>query len=189
MPEYDLKKIKIKEIIVVEGKDDLSAVKKAVDAQVLVTNGYSLDSRERNLIKKASERNTIIILTDSDYAGEVIRKRVEKLVGSKNCKHAFIPKEFSTKDGDIGIENASPESIIEALENARCVQIDKEDIFTIQDMFEYGLQGADNSSSKRDKLGRKLGIGYCNSKQFLNRLNHFDITFEEFKLALSTLDE
>ncbi len=182
-----MEKLKIEEIIVVEGKDDVSAVKKAVDAQILVTNGYSLDAKQRNLIKKAAEKKNIIVLTDSDYAGEVIRKRVEKLVGSRKCKHAFIPREQSTKNGDIGVENADVNAIIEALNKARCVRSTRKDIFTIKDMFEYGLQGEANSSEKRDKLGRILGIGYCNSKQFLSRLNNFDITYEEFIEAISRI--
>ena len=54
-------------------------------------------------------------------------------------------------------------------------------------MFAYGLQGQDNSSEKRDKLGKILGIGYCNSKQFLSRLNNFDITYEDFIDAISKI--
>ncbi len=182
-----MERLKIEEIIVVEGKDDVSAVKKAVDAQILITNGYSLDAKQRNLIKKASEKKNIIVLTDSDYAGEVIRKRVEKLVGSQKCKHAFIPREQSTKNGDIGVENADESAIIEALTKARCVRSTKKDVFTVRDMFEHGLQGQDNSSETRDKLGKILGIGYCNSKQFLSRLNNFDITYEEFMNAISKI--
>lgn len=185
--ENKLERLKIEEIIVVEGKDDVSAVKKAVDAQILVTNGYSLDAKQRDLIRKAGEKKNIIVLTDSDYAGEVIRKRVEKLVGSQRCKHAFIPKEQSIKNGDIGVENANEDSIVEALTKARCVRSTKIDVFTVQDMFAYGLQGQDNSSEKRDKLGKILGIGYCNSKQFLSRLNNFDITYEEFIDAISKI--
>ena len=54
-------------------------------------------------------------------------------------------------------------------------------------MLEYGLQGQNNSSEKRDRLGKILGIGYCNSKQFLSRLNNFDITYEEFIDAISKI--
>lgn len=178
-----MERLKIQDIIVVEGKDDISAVKKAVDAQILVTNGYSLSKKERDLIKKAVEKKNIIILTDSDYAGETIRKRVEKIAGKEKCKHAFVSKEKSTLNGDIGIENASPEDIIDALKMARCVRTDKKDIFTISDIFKYGLQGDNNSTKKRNFIGNKLGIGYCNSKQFLSRLNSFDISKDEFENA------
>lgn len=182
-------RLKIKEIIVVEGKDDISAVKKAVDAQVIMTNGYSLDKKSQDLIKKASTIGNIIILTDSDYAGETIRKRVEKIAGKQNCKHAFIPREQSTKDGDIGVENARPESIIEALTKARCVRSDKTDTFSIYDMMQNKLQGGENASLKRDYIGKFLGIGYSNAKQFLYRLNNFEITREEFELALQKYEE
>lgn len=182
--EQNVKKIKISDVIVVEGKDDVSAVKKAVDAQILVTNGYSLKKRERDLIKKASEKNMIIVMTDSDYAGETIRKRVEQIVGIGKCKHAFVPREFSTKDNDIGIENAKPQDIIDSLQKARCTISNTEDIFSMKDMFLYELQGYDNSSEKRDFIGKLLGIGYCNSKQFLSRLNKFGITREELENAI-----
>ncbi|MBF1051808.1 MAG: ribonuclease M5 [Peptostreptococcaceae bacterium] len=184
-----MEKIKISDIIVVEGKDDLSAVKKVVDAQVLVTNGYSLKKRERDLIKKASEKNIIIIMTDSDYAGETIRKRVEKLVGIGKCKHAFIPRDLSTKDDDIGIENAKPQDILDALKKARFTVSNSQDLFSVSDMFLYKLQGFDNSSGKRDFLGKMLGIGYCNSKQFLSRLNKFGITREEFENAINEYEK
>lgn len=180
-----MEKLKINEIIVVEGKDDVSAVKKAVDAEILMTNGYSLDKRARDLIKAASLRKKLIILTDSDYAGEVIRKRVEKLVGSENVAHAFLSREVSTKDGDIGVENASPESIAESLSKVRFTKKDKEDIFTQKDMLYNDLVGGNNSSNKRDFVGKLLGVGYCNAKQFLSRLNTFDITREEFNDALN----
>lgn len=179
-----MEKLKIKDIIIVEGKDDVSAVKKAVDAQVITTNGYSLDKKSRDLIKKASQTGNVIILTDSDYAGETIRKRVEKIAGKQNCKHAFIPKDESTKDEDIGVENASPHSIISALEKARCMRKEKAEIFTLMDMIDYDLQGKDNSSKKRDYIGKVLGIGYCNAKQFLSRLNNFDIKRDEFEDAI-----
>lgn len=182
-------KLKIKEIIVVEGKDDVSAVKKAVDAQLIMTNGYSLDKRQIDLIKKASQVGSIIVLTDSDYAGENIRKRVEKIAGKEKCKHAFIPREQSTKDGDIGVENASPDAIIEALKKARCLRSEKQDIFSVYDMINNKLQGMENSSFKRDYIGKILGIGYANSKQFLSRLNNFDITRQEFEDALNKYEE
>lgn len=177
-------KLTIKEIIVVEGKDDISAVKKAVNAQIIKTDGYSLDKKAKDLIRKASQTVGIIILTDSDYAGETIRKRVEKIAGRQNCKHAFIPREQSTKDEDIGVENASPSSIKTAIEKSRFVRKETQDLFTIWDMINNDLQGTQNSSFKRDYIGKILGIGYCNAKQFLSRLNGFDIQRDEFENAI-----
>ena len=176
----------IKEVIVVEGKDDISAVKKAVDAEVIATNGYGFPKGVVERIIKAQKERGIIVLTDPDYAGERIRDKITKLVG--NCKHAFISKEAGLKNDDVGVENASPESIIQALEKARYEEVDKRNEFTQADMLRYDLVGMENASFRRDVLGKKLGIGYCNAKQFLNRLNNYGIEREEFEAALKELE-
>ncbi|MDO5095492.1 MAG: ribonuclease M5 [Peptostreptococcaceae bacterium] len=176
----------IKEIIVVEGKDDISAVKKAVDAELIATNGYGLPKHIRERIKKAGESRGIIILTDPDYAGEKIRKEVQKL--TKNCKHAYIPRDLATKGQDIGVENASPEAIMDALKKAHCLVVKKRNEFTIADMVENDLTISDNASEKRDAIGAILGIGYGNTKQFISRLNNFGITREEFNRAVQQYD-
>ena len=86
------------------------------------------------------------------------------------------------------MENASPESIIQALEKARYEEVDKRNEFTQADMLRYDLVGMENASFRRDVLGKKLGIGYCNAKQFLNRLNNYGIEREEFEAALKELE-
>ena len=172
----------IKEIIVVEGKADISAVKKAVDAQVLSTNGLGINDKIINIIKKASKNRGIIILTDPDYPGKKIRNILASEI--ENCKHAFIPKDKANKDGDIGVENASKEAIIEALKNARAEIAENRQEFTSWDMVYYGLVGNDNAAKRRSLTGDELGIGYCNAKQFLHRLNSFGITKEELEDAI-----
>jgi len=107
----------IKEIIVVEGKDDVSAIKRAIDAETIITGGFGFRNNVIERIKEAAKRRGVIIFTDPDFAGEKIRKTIASKV--PGCKHAFLPKEQATKDGDIGIENASPENIILALQKAR----------------------------------------------------------------------
>lgn len=172
----------IKEIIVVEGKDDISAVKKAVDAELIATNGYGFPKYVRERIQKASKTRGIIVLTDPDYAGEKIRREVVKLAGK--CKHAYIPRDLALKGEDIGVENASPEAIRDALEKARSIVIQKRTEFTMNDMVDKGLTIIENASEKRDAVGAILGIGYGNTKQFLARLNNFGITREEFDEAI-----
>ena len=103
-------KKKIKEVIVVEGKDDISAVKNAVDAEVFQVNGHAVrKNRSIEFLKLAYENKGLIILTDPDYAGEEIRKYLCKHF--PNAKNAYISRVSGTKDGDIGVENASPEDI------------------------------------------------------------------------------
>lgn len=175
---------KIKEVIVVEGKDDISAVKNAVEAEVFKVNGHAV--RKNKSIEKlrlAYEKKGLIILTDADYAGEEIRKYLNKHF--PKSKNAYVSRKDSLKDGDIGIENASPDDIIRALEKARCSyeNIDNEEIFSSEILFEYGLIGKDNSFELREKLGSELGIGYSNGKQLLSKLNRYKISFEEFEEA------
>lgn len=176
----------IKEIILVEGKDDISAVKAAVDAEVIATNGFGYKKDLIDLLRNISKRRGIIILTDPDYAGEQIRRDVASKVD--NCKHAFLPQGKAIKKGDIGIENATKEDIKEAIKKARPIKINREELFTNEDMLEFDLMAGPGSRARRDKLGDLLGIGYANSKQFLNRLNNFGVSKEEFIKAIERMD-
>lgn len=168
----------IKEIIVVEGKDDISAIKKAVDAEVIATTGYHISKQTLDRIDIAHKNRGIIIFTDPDFAGEKIRERLSKMF--KNAKHAFLPQEQALKKGDIGIENATPEDIISALEKARVEKTAALNTFDREDMISFGLSGGESSAIRRQKLGKHLGIGYGNAKQFLKRLNNYGISREEF---------
>ncbi|MGB4440174.1 MAG: ribonuclease M5 [Sedimentibacter sp.] len=172
----------IKEIIVVEGKSDISAVKKAVDAQVISTSGLGINQSIINVIKKASKNRGIIILTDPDYPGKKIRNILSSEI--ENCKHAFIPRDKANKNGNIGVENASAEAIREALKNARAETAENRKEFANNDMVYYELIGNDNASKRRGLIGDELGIGYCSAKQFLKRLNSFGITREELEAAI-----
>ena len=177
----------IKEIIVVEGKDDIAAVKSAVDAEVIATGGFGYNRKFIENLKLIAEKRGIIILTDPDHAGENIRKELSRHI--KNCKHAFLPQGKALKKGDIGVENATREDIMEAIKKARPVIADKRQEFSKEDLIREGLIGGPNSKEKREKLGDLLGIGYCNGKQFLNRLNNFGITRDEFVRALERIEE
>lgn len=175
----------IKEVIVVEGRDDITAVKRALDCELIATGGFGFPKGVMERIKTAQKKKGVIIFTDPDFAGEKIRKTISAQI--PECKHAFLPREEAIKDGDIGIENASPESILAALEMVRTETKDERNEFSQRDLVKYGLLGGENSSEKRDLVGRQLGIGYGNSKQFLNRLNHYGVTREEFESAVEKI--
>lgn len=177
----------IKEIIVVEGRDDVSAVKKAVDAEVISVSGFGINKQIIDKIKTAQERQGVIVLTDPDFAGEKIRRIITKRV--KGVRHAYITQEEGTKDGDIGVENASPESIRRALEIAKCEVVERKDIYSSEDMVFFKLTGDDKSKERRTALGKILGIGYCNGAQFLKRLNSFGISKEEFIEGIKKIDK
>ena len=170
----------IKEVIVVEGKDD-------VDAEMIAVGGFGINARVIARIKEAQKRKGVIVLTDPDFAGEKIRKIIAKRV--PGIKHAYISQEDGIKDDDIGVENATPEVIIEALNRAKITLEEKVETFDAQDMFYFGLNGDPNAKARRIKLGNKLGIGYGNANQMLSRLNNYGITKEEFIEAIKFVDK
>ncbi|WP_338537318.1 ribonuclease M5 [Helicovermis profundi] len=173
----------IKEVIIVEGKDDERVIKNSVDAEVITTSGWGLNDRIIKRIIEANKRCGIIIFTDPDFAGEKIRERLSKMLD--NPKHAFLSKEEATKNDNIGIENASKESVINALKKVRPEKRDYDKTFTNEDMFENGLTGNNNAAINRNEIGKILGIGYGNSKQFLKRLNKYGVTRREFENAIN----
>lgn len=177
----------IKEVIVVEGRDDITAVKKAVDAEVIAVGGFGINKNVIDRIREAQKRQGVIVLTDPDFAGEKIRRIISKRV--KGIKHAYISQKDGTRNGDIGVENAEPETIIKALESAKFEIKEKRQEFNISDMILYELTGNSKSKEKRDLLGKELGIGYCNTSQFLMRLNNYGITREEFIKAINRIDK
>jgi len=179
--------IKIKEVIVVEGRDDETAIKQAVEAEIIITRGFGITEKIFQLIKKAKEMKGVIILTDPDHAGEQIRKRIDKRV--PGCKHAFIPRDKATLNDDIGVENASPEAIIDALSKVHTVLENPEEVFTKKDLLSHDLIISEGASERRDTLGAILGIGYGNAKTFLRRLNAYGITRSAFEEAVRSLDD
>ncbi len=176
----------IQEIIVVEGRDDEAAVKRAVDAETIATHGFGIRQETIKRIEKAYREKGIIIFTDPDFAGEKIRKRLAERF--PEGKHAFLPREEAIKDGDIGIENATPESIQQALKKARATVGEKRFEFMQVDMLDFGLIGIPGATERRDQLGKLLGIGYGNGKVFLNRLNQYGIERREFLLAIAEIE-
>ena len=175
----------LKEIIVVEGKNDAAAVRRAVSADIIITSGFGINKGILERISTAQVKCGVIILTDPDYMGEKIRKIISDRV--KGVKHAFIPKEEAQANGDIGVENAAPESILRALSMAKCELEEVLETFTRADLVYYGLTGSDNAASLRNSLGSILGIGYGNSKQFINRLNKYGISKDQLEKALKKI--
>jgi len=179
--------ILIKEVIVVEGRDDITAVKRAVDAEIIATSGFGINAKIIDRIKEAQKRKGVIVLTDPDFAGEKIRSIIAKRV--KGVKHAYIAQEDGLKDGDIGVENATPQVILEALERAKVTLEEKQENFTMDDMFHCKLTGNIDSKKRRIILGKELGIGYGNATQMLGRLNNYGIKEEEFLKAIKQIKE
>lgn len=176
----------LKEVIVVEGNSDIAAVRNAVEAEVIKTGGFALNKNTMEKIRIAYEKRGIIILTDPDSAGERIRKKLTQKF--PDALQAFVAREDATANNDIGVEQASPETIKQALAKVRTHVLHVQETFTVADLFVNGLSGDSLSAQKRNMMGKLLGIGYTNAKQFLLRLNNYGVTREEFEAALRQME-
>ncbi|RAK16573.1 ribonuclease M5 [Anoxybacillus vitaminiphilus] len=176
--------MKIKEIIVVEGRDDTIAIQRAVEADTIETNGSAINDEILERIKIAKEKRGVIIFTDPDFPGEKIRKTISARI--PGCKHAFLPKEEALeKNGKgVGVEHASVEAIRKALENVYEETIELKEEITFDDLIDAGLIGGSLAKARRNRLGQLLKIGYTNGKQLHKRLQMFQISKEAFMNAL-----
>ena len=182
-------KTDIREIIIVEGRDDTAAIRRAVNAETIETHGFGMSREMWEQIEKAIHTRGAIVFTDPDPAGERIRRKIRERF--PQCKEAFLSQEEAEKEGDIGVENASPESIRQALAAARQRSADgpQETEITRQDLLDAGLVGGKGSGILREEVCRRLKIGHCNGKRLLDRLNGFGITKEEFYGALRSASD
>lgn len=187
---------KIKETIIVEGTYDKIKLSGFIDGVILVTNGFTVfkDKRLIESIKTFARETGIVILTDSDTAGFKIRNYIKQSVeeGEGEVLHAYVPdihgkekrKAAPGKEGLLGVEGIDPEIILDALKKAGCtIDGDKESKkspqkITKAHMFSAGLSGGADSSEKRRKMAKLLGIPSKISANMLldvvNRLMDYD---------------
>lgn len=177
----------LKEVIVVEGKQDIVAVKKAIDAECIATGGYSLLTKTIEKIQQAYDKRGIIILTDPDSPGERIRRFLVKRF--PNAQHAYVSRQAATANGDVGIEQASAQSIRLALAKLHCTEFHPTHSFVYPDLVAAGLTGCSDAVNRRRQLGEILGIGYANGKTFLQRLNHYGVTRAAYESAVAQMEE
>ncbi|MBC1984340.1 ribonuclease M5 [Listeria booriae] len=174
----------IHEVIVVEGRDDTTAIHRAVEADTIETNGSALSEMTIEQIRHAKEKRGVIILTDPDFPGEKIRKQIDAAV--PGCHHAFIKRSDALpKYGrGLGVEHATPDIIREALQHFHTSddRITTSEI-SYERLVNLGLMGGSGAKAKRQKLGEILKIGYTNGKQLQARLRMFGITNEQFEAA------
>ena len=162
--------VKIREAIVVEGRYDKNTLSQIVDAPILETSGFGIfkDKQQLALLRKIAQTRGLIVLTDSDGAGFVIRNYLKGVIDTKYLKHAYIPDVYGKekrklapgKEGKLGVEGMSHERILEALHHAGatfdCEQENVSSAITKQDLFELGLSGRKDSAAKRLQLIKRL---------------------------------
>jgi ribonuclease M5 len=170
---------RIKEVIVVEGRNDTIAVKKAVEADTIETRGSALSEQVLAEIRRAQEVRGVIVFTDPDYAGERIRRMITEQV--PHVKHAFIPQELAKGKRKIGVEHASKEAIIAALERVRTPadEGEWESPVTWQEYLELGFLGSRDSRRFREQVAGQLCISYGNAKKLFKQLRILGISREE----------
>lgn len=193
--------IKVREAILVEGRYDKNTLSQVVDAAIFETGGFGVmkDREKIDFLRAVAEKRGLIIFTDSDGAGFVIRNRLKSLLPTEKLLHAYIPeipgkerrKQKPGKAGILGVEGMSPEIILEALRRSGAHFIGEEapsprgDI-TRQDLYAMGLMGGENSGEKREKLKKRLSLpSHLGTGAFLDALNLM-VTREELKKLLES---
>ena len=164
--------VKIQEAIVVEGRYDKNTLRQIVDAPIFETAGFGIfkDFSQLALLRKVAEKRGLIVFTDSDGAGFVIRNHLKSAIPAKYLKHAYIPdipgkekrKSSPGKEGKLGVEGMSREIILDALRRAGATiegaDVPRKRDITKQDLFDLGLSGTPNAAANRQRLLKKLDL-------------------------------
>ena len=194
--------VKIREAIVVEGRYDKNTLSQIVDAPIFQTDGFGIfrDREKMRLLRRTAEKLGLIVFTDSDGAGFVIRNHIKSAIPEKYLKHAYIPdipgkekrKSAPGKEGKLGVEGMKPEIILEALRRAGATfdegQAPAARGITKQDMMELGLSGGPDSSAKRKKLIKALDFPeHLSANALLQALNML-YSLDELKTAVAALE-
>lgn len=163
-------KIKIHEAVIVEGRYDKIKLSNIIDAFILETDGFSIfkDKKKLAFIKKLALERGIVVLTDSDHAGFMIRSHISSAVPKSRIKNVYIPdvygkekrKAAPSKEGKIGVEGMSIEVILNAFEKAGVTasKVTCDNPVTTADFFELGLTGGADSKEKRKELCAELDL-------------------------------
>lgn len=178
--------VNIKEAIVVEGRYDKNTLSQLINAPMFQTNGFGImkDKALLSLLRLAAEKRGLIVITDSDGAGFVIRNFLKSAIPATQLKHAYIPdifgkekrKAFPGKEGKLGVEGMTPEIILDCLRRAGATFDDENASvpagITKVDFAELGLSGGKESSEKRRKLQKYLGFPeHMSANALLQALN------------------
>ena len=182
-------KMKIQEVIVVEGKDDTKRIKMAVNADTIETRGSAISDETLDQIAELQEKRGVIVFTDPDYSGEKIRKTIREAV--PGVKHAFLKRKDAVPvhQGSLGVEHASPEVIREALKNLYTEVPDAPAMISRETLAAKGLINGPAAKERRELLGEILNIGYTNGKQLYKRLRLFEITPGDFEDAMQKVEQ
>ena len=194
--------VRVKEVIVVEGRYDMNTLRQIVDADVVCTDGFAIfrEKERQALLRRLAEKRGLIVFTDPDGAGRVIRGFLNGIVDPALVKNAFIPdvpgkekrKSSPSREGKLGVEGMTPEIILRALKAAGATMDDEAPphagTFTTADLYALGLSGKPDSAAKRRRLQRALELPErMSTKQLLTALNIL-VTREELAALLTAVE-
>ena len=195
--------VKIKEAIVVEGRYDKNTLSQIVDAPILETSGFGIfkNKEQMALLRRVAEKRGLIVFTDADGAGFVIRNHLKSAIEPKYLKHAYTPdvfgkerrKEKAGKEGKLGVEGMSRDVIIESLRRAGATFIGEENAaekaeITKADLMDLGLYGP-GSNERRKLLIKKLGFPEkISTNAFLQAVNLL-YTLDELTTIMNSLEK
>ena len=195
--------IKVNEAIIVEGKYDKIKLSSIVDGLIIETNGFRIfkDKEKINLLRNLAKKRGILIFTDSDSAGFLIRNYISSIIPKVNIKHAYIPDIYGkekrkynySKEGKLGVEGIPKKIIEKSLKDAgvifketELVKKNKREITKI-DLYDYGLSGRDNSSELRKAFLKQLNLPEHLSVNSLVKVLNCSLTYEEFEIEIKKL--
>ena len=194
--------VKIKEAIVVEGRYDKNTLSQIVDAPIFETSGFGIfkDKARMDMLRRVAEKRGLIVFTDSDGAGFVIRNHIKSAIPGEFLKHAYIPDVFGKerrkaapgKEGKLGVEGMTRDVLLESLYRAGAT-VEGEEAFcrseiSKQDLMELGLSGGKDSAAKRLALLKKLQLPeHMSANAMLQALNML-YTLEELIGIVNSLE-
>ncbi len=193
--------IKLDRPVIVEGKYDIIKLNGIIDSLIIKTDGFGIfkDKEKQALLRRLAREKGIIVLTDSDSAGFLIRNFINSTIPKDKITHVYIPDIFGkekrknekSKEGKLGVEGISEKILLDAFAKAGVLAAESENterhLITNIDLYEYGLAGRENSSEKRKLLLKKLALPERLSTSSLIKILNTFVTYEEFIETLKEL--
>lgn len=194
--------LRLKEAVIVEGRYDKIKLSALIDAPIIETNGFRIfkDKEKQSLIRQIADKRGILIITDSDSAGFLIRNFLKGIVKESDIKQCYIPqlkgkekrKEKPSKEGFLGVEGLSDEDILRAVRNSSATIIGENTVksteITKADFYDLGLTGKENSKEKREKVLDYLNIPtYLSVNAMITALRTL-VTLEELVDIVNKID-
>lgn len=196
--------IKIKEAVIVEGKYDKIKLSSLIDGLIIETGGFQIfsDREKIELLRRLADTRRLLILTDSDSAGFLIRNHIQSCIPKEKIRHAYIPdlygkekrKLHPSKEGKLGVEGIDPEILLESIRRSGASAIEEAGSseekrkITKLDLYEDGFSGGADSSKKRQVLLRELGLPErLTAKALVPVLNSL-VNYEEYQKVVKKIN-